>query len=341
MEISVALLARARAAYERLGLAPPAQLRSLPAQGWLPLPDPLAFLRDAGGEPLAAPVRAHLGALVVDDWYHAAGGYSQCQSALDVLRLHAQMGSYSLHARGPGCGQFKLLALDETAGTAQVHSSTPLCRHWEAGLIQGALDATGDLLYSDVRWVAERQQFELRFVSDANRTEVAWALGEPEDARVWRLRDRVRRLEQQNAYLEARPAGTASATRRSSPDWLDPLTGAATEAHLVAHLRQLAQLPLPPQLCVLSYGLQGGTDAQSLRELGAAGQRLTRGADLLARLGEDRLALVLHEVNGDAGERIAERLRQGLSPSLREALVLGLHTWRGDSVGALLERLRG
>ncbi|MBN8503559.1 MAG: hypothetical protein J0L58_03720 [Burkholderiales bacterium] len=341
MEVSVELLSRVVAAYEQLGLQPPALLRSLPVQGWLPLPDPLAFLRDASGEPLAAPVREQLGAQVVDDWYHAAGGYSQCQTALDVLRLHVQMGSYGLVARGPSCGSFKLLALDEAAGMAQVHSSTPFCRHWEAGLIQGALDATGDLLYSDVRWMADLQRFELRFVSDGNRANVAWALGEPEDARVWRLRDRVRRLEKRNAYLEARPAGTVSTARRSSPDWLDPLTGAATEAHLVAHLRQMAQLPLPPQLCVLSYGVRGGTDAQALRELGAAGQRLTRGADLLARLGEDRLALVLHEVDREAGGRIADRLRQGLDAALQERLALALHTWRGDSVGALLERLRG
>lgn len=341
LQLSNLLLNRIRAVYEQLQLPLPAALRRLRATGWTPVSDALAFLRDAGGEPLAPAVRSFVGMRVIDDWYQQAGGYALCQQAMHVLRLHVHQGSFGQSVRGEGAGQFALLDLDETHGIGHVRSSTPFCREWERGLIQGSLDAPGDLLYSDVRWIEAQQRFELRFVSDANRERVAWALGEPEDARVWRLRDRVRRLEQANAYLEARPAAAAALPRRASSDWLDPLTGAASEAHLVERLRQTAQEALPPQLCLLVCGLSARqADAESMRTLGAAALRLTRGADLLARVGEDRLALLLHDVDEQAGERVAQRLREGLPPQLADALELRLHPWRGTPIGALIASLR-
>ena len=187
LQLSNLLLNRIRAVYEQLQLPLPAALRRLRATGWTPFSDALAFLRDAGGEPLAPAVRSFVGARVIDDWYQQAGGYAVCQQAMDVLRLHVQQGSFGQSVRGEGAGRFELLDLDEAHGIGHVQSSTPFCREWERGLIQGSLDAPGDLLYSDVRWIEAQQRFELRFVSDANRERVAWALGEPEDA-AWIVR---------------------------------------------------------------------------------------------------------------------------------------------------------
>lgn len=333
-------LQRVRAAYAQLGLPAPALLRQLPAQGWLPLTDPLAFLRDAGGEPLPAAARFQLGSQLIDDWYHEAAGFTRCPGALDVLQHHVRAGSYAQMARGSAAGSFALLQLDETAGLAHVHSSTPFCRDWERGLIQGALDAPADLLYSDVRWDAASSRFELRFITDTNRTSVHWALGEPEAERVWRLRERVRRLEQRNAWLEARPADARPTRQSASADWLDPLTGAASEAHLLERLRQAGQEALPPRLCLLAYGLEGGAAPEALRQLGAAGLRLSRRGDLLARFGETDLALLLHEIDADAARRVALRLADSLAAPLRARLRASVLSWQGGDPSSLLARAR-
>lgn len=340
MEISVLALARVRAVHEALALPPPALLEQLPARGWLPLADGLAFLRQPGGAPLPPAVRRQLGHQLLSDWYHQAGGYAQCPQALDVLRHHMRAGSYAQMARGEGAGRFALLDIDEAAGLAHVHSSTPFCRDWEAGMIQGALDAPGDLLFSDVRWDAAQQRFELRFVSESNRTQVRWALGEPDETRLWRARNRVRQLEQQLAYHEARPqSGLGAAQARASSEWLDPLTGAASEAHLLERLQQAAQAPLPPRLCLLAFGLDMPA-GEALRQLAAAGLRATRHHDLLARLGEHDLALLLADVDGHAAAGVAGRLAAGLPAPLRRRLQLALLPWTRGSAAALLAQAK-
>lgn len=338
MDISALALQRVRAVYEQLALPLPALLMQLPERGWLPLPDPLAWLRDAGGQPLPIALRFQLGLRTLHHWYHEAAGFAICPGALDVLRHHVQVGSYAQLTRGDGRGQFALAELDEAAGTAAVASSTPFCRDWERGLIQGALDAAGDLLYSDVRWDEAAGRFQLRFVSEANRERVRWAFDQAEEARLWRLRNRVRQLEQQNAYLEARtllpaPHGNSAP---AALDWLDPLSGAASEAHLHERLQQLAAAPLPPRVCLLPYGLRERPAPEQLRQLGAAGLRLTRRADLLARLGEHSLVLLLHDIDIATARTVAQRMVEGLRAELGDHLRYAVLAWQGGSAEALL-----
>lgn len=345
MDISALALQRVRGVYEELALPLPALLKELPSSGWLPLADPLAWLRDTGGEPLAPPLRFQLGLRTLHHWYHEAAGFASCPGALDVLRHHVQVGSYAQLTRGSAeaVGRFALQSLDETGGTAEVASSTPFCRDWERGLIQGALDAAGDLLYSDVRWEPLLGQFRLRFVSEGNREQIAWALGEAEEAKVWRLRNRVRQLEQSNAYLEARarqPALYGLPPISASSDWLDPVTGAASEAHLQERLQQLAQSPMPPRLCLVAYGLAAQPSPEQLRQLGAAGLRVTRRGDLLARLGEHQLVLLLQDIDAATGERVVQRMVAQLQAQLSSELRVALLPWQGGGVGDLLRRAR-
>lgn len=345
MDISALALQRVRGVYEELALPLPALLQQLPPSGWLPLQDPLAWLRDTGGEPLAPPLRFQLGLRTLHQWYHESAGFASCPGALDVLRHHVQVGSYSQLVRGNSedIGRFALQSLDEAAGTAEVVSSSPFCRDWERGLIQGALDAAGDLLYSDVRWEPRTGRFQLRFVSEGNREQVSWALGEPEESKVWRLRNRVRQLEQQNAYLEARarqPALLGLPPALGSAEWLDPITGAASEAHLLERLQQLAKSPLPPRLCLVAYGLAAQPSPEQLRQLGAAGLRVTRRGDLLARLGEHQLLLLLQDIDAATGERVVQRMVALLQAQLSSELRVALLPWQGGSVAGLLSRAR-
>lgn len=342
MDISALVLQRVRAVYDELALPLPALLKDLPPRGWLPLADPLAWLRDASGQPLPVALRFHLGLRTLHQWYHDAAGFAICPSALDVLRHHVQVGSYAQTARGEGRGQFALAQLDEASGTAAVASSTPFCRDWERGLIQGALDAAGDLLYSDVRWDEAAGLFQLRFVSEANRERVRWAVDRAEEAKLWRLRNRVRQLEQHNAYLEAR-ALLPSGPRELAPaalDWLDPVSGAATEAHLHERLQQLAAAPLPPRVCLLAYGLRDRPAPEELRQLGAAGLRLTRRADLLARLGEHALVLLLHDIEIGTARTVGLRMVEGLRAELGDRLRYAVLAWQGGSAETLLREAR-
>jgi GGDEF domain-containing protein len=310
--ISALALQRFRAACEQLDLPPPTLLRRLPERGWLPLSDPLAWLRDTSGQELPPALRFQLGAATLQQWYHEAGGFTLCPSAVQVLRHHVSVGSYAQMVRGvpEQIGSLRLQSLDENSGLATVFSSTPFCREWERGMLQGALDAPGDLLFSDVAWDPARHLFLLRFVSEANRGHIPWALGEPEELKVWRLRNRVRQLEQHNLYLEARVQPEPSARGGgASSAWLDPLSGAAQEAHLAERLRLLAEQPLPPPICLIAFGMADPPGAEQLRRLGAAGQAMTRRDGLLARLGEHQLALLLRDIEVPAAERVAQRLR--------------------------------
>ena len=76
LQISALALRRFHAAYEQLGLPPPTLLRNLPERGWLALSEPLAWLRDGGGQELPAAVRFQLGAATLQQWYHVAGGFA-------------------------------------------------------------------------------------------------------------------------------------------------------------------------------------------------------------------------------------------------------------------------
>lgn len=338
-DISVLALQRFRAAYGQLGLPAPTLLRNLPERGWMPLSEPLAWLRDGSGQELAQAIRFQLGGATLQQWYHEAGGFTVCPTAVQVLRHHVSVGSYAQLVRGAPeqTGSFRLQTLDEDHGLATVFSSTPFCREWERGLIQGALDAPGDLLFSDVGWDPTRSLFLLRFVSEANRSHVRWALGEPEEPKVWRLRNRVRQLEQHNAYLEARvqPEPGARGGGASSA-WLDPVSGAAQEGHLAERLRLIAQQPLPPPACLIAYGLQRQPTPEELRALGDAGHAATRRDDLLARLGEHDLGLLLKDIELPAARRVAQRLGARLQDQLGLSPRVIVMPYQGGSELALI-----
>lgn len=338
--ISAIVLQRVRHAYDKLELPSPALLRQLPGKGFLPFDDPYAWLRDGSGEVLAAAVRFQIGSSTLQDWYHEANGFALCPTALQTLRHHASIDSFGQWARGEPArlGHFRLMGLDEEQGLGSVHSSTPFCREWERGLIQGALDAAGDLLFSDVSWDPAHSSFQLRFVTEDNREQVRWALGEPEEAKVWRLRNRVRQLEQQTAYLEARPSGAGLSPRSgmASSSWLDPISGATQEAHLADRLRALALQPIPPRACVVAFGLDAAPSGEQLRQLGQAGHAVTRRDDLLARLGEHALALLLHEVDEVGARRVAQRLAERLNEQLASRLRVAVLGFEGGSEHRLL-----
>jgi hypothetical protein len=344
MDISVSALLRVRDVYEQLDLPLPKLLGHLPEAGWLAVDDPQAWLRDPQGNSLPLAMRFHLGSRILDNWYHRSDGFTLCPTSVQVLRHHAKPDGYGRLVKGAAkeIGDFRLIDLDEAAGSALIHSSTPFCREWERGMVQGALDAAGDLLYSEVRWVQAQSAFEVRFVCEDNRSGIGWALGEPEEPKVWRLRNRVRQLEQRNAYLDAcgHLPKPQTAERNVSSGWLDPITGAVAEEELAERLHVCAQSPLPPALSLVVYAVDGPHSNDQQRQLSLAGQRATRRHDLLANLGEDGLALLLHEVDEASAQRIAQRMADDLQPQLVNELLIRVLPWQGGAVGAFLAKAK-
>ncbi len=347
ISVSTDALRRVRLAYQDLSLPLPSLLAQLPEADdghSLSLEDHRAWLRDPAGQLWPAEVRVQLGLDVMHIWYHHADGYARYPQGLQVIRQHlcGEAGDQGLaHGACQLSGQPELLELDEAQGLARIRPRSPVCEAWGRGVLQGALDAAGDLLYSEVQWRDDVGEFRIRFVSESNRPHVRFAMGAAEETMIWRLRNRVRQLEQQNAYLLARGRGpeTTAVSPNASSAWLDPVSGAVSETHLRDRLLSLTQgaNPLPPRLCLLAYGLvKGIPNNAQIQRLGEVGQGLTRREDLLARLGSQGLALLLVDAELSTGQRIAARLKERLGAEFGQQLRCVVHAWEGGSVSSFL-----
>jgi len=76
-------------------------------------------------------------------------------------------------------------------------------------------------------------------------------------------------------------------------------------------------------------GHQAGDEL--LRELAARMSRNVRGNDVLARIGGDEFALLLHECSTENAMRVADKIRESVETASRE--IVGEEAFVGASVG--------
>lgn len=98
-------------------------------------------------------------------WYHFGPGKEIIKSGADFLEFQAGSQGYSSVVKGPKelVKEFKLLELDRERGRARLHSTTPLNRDMERGVLIGGMQAPGDLHYIDVVYDAGSQTFDIEF----------------------------------------------------------------------------------------------------------------------------------------------------------------------------------
>jgi hypothetical protein len=111
------------------------------------------------------PVLEQLGVQMMKDWYELGPGQSLVASGAAFLRFQTGSEGYRSVVQGPesAVGGFALTAIDETAGTACVRSSTPFPRAMERGVLLGGMQAPGDLAYVRVTNAEDADVFDVVF----------------------------------------------------------------------------------------------------------------------------------------------------------------------------------
>jgi GGDEF domain-containing protein len=152
--------------------------------------------------------------------------------------------------------------------------------------------------------------------------------------------------------IDAAIAALTNRSRRALPgssSWddstPDPLTGVPVRADFERELQRVLRRG-EPDITVLRLALVGAgesTDAAELRRrivLAAVNwQEALRPGDRLARVADDRFAVLLQGCPTSAAARVVERLRDATPPGA--ACAVGAATWDGqESARALLERCR-
>ena len=102
---------------------------------------------------------------MMSNWYHYGPGKEIVKTGVDFLRFQSGAQGYASVVKGPRehVGAFELVELDEANGTALVHSTTPLSRDSERGVIIGGMLAPGDIDYIDVTNTDDPDYFHVEF----------------------------------------------------------------------------------------------------------------------------------------------------------------------------------
>jgi hypothetical protein len=98
------------------------------------------------------PIMARVGEEIMRGWYHFGPGKQLVSSAPGFLEFQSGANGYRSVVKGPEAlvGSFSLVELDATRGLARVHSTTPLNRAMERGVLIGGMTAPGGVDYIDV-----------------------------------------------------------------------------------------------------------------------------------------------------------------------------------------------
>ena len=254
-------------------------------------------------------------------WYRDGPGRLLAPTAIDYLRFQAGSGGYRSVVQGPlsETGDFALVSLDEPGGLAVVRSTTIFDEHLELGVIRGALDAGGDLLYAEVRLDEDHEHYHIRFVTPENLATVRWA--PPIPASEWQLKYRVLLLEQRESYWhginETLNEAFCEMQKRAT---VDILTGVYSRGEFnrrlqIEHARaQRHQRPLSMLYMDLdhfkaindTFG-HGGGDAV-LSSFGRSCHGLIRVPDVVGRLGGEEFGVLLCDAPIDQACRVADRI---------------------------------
>lgn len=106
-----------------------------------------------------APIMERVGVEMMSAWYHYGPGKEIVHKGLDFLAFQTGSQGYTSVIKGAPelVGTFQLVEVDPVKGTARIHSTTPLNRDMERGVLIGGMLAPGDLSYVEVVYRPEDQ----------------------------------------------------------------------------------------------------------------------------------------------------------------------------------------
>jgi hypothetical protein len=113
----------------------------------------------------SAPILERVGMEMMLGWYNYGPGKEIVNNGVGFLYFQTGSQGYASVVKGPEnlVGSFNLEHLDEEAGKARIHSTTPFNKDLERGVIIGGMSAPGDLDFIDVKNEKNPQIFEIEF----------------------------------------------------------------------------------------------------------------------------------------------------------------------------------
>lgn len=111
------------------------------------------------------PIMERVGEEMMKSWYNYGPGKQIIKNGLDFIYYQSGSQGYASVVKGPDnmVGNFKLEEIDLEKGTAIIHSTTPLDRNMEKGVIVGGMNAPGDLIFVDVNNDEDKDYFKIEF----------------------------------------------------------------------------------------------------------------------------------------------------------------------------------
>ncbi|MBI4953907.1 MAG: hypothetical protein HY908_17920 [Myxococcales bacterium] len=113
----------------------------------------------------SAAILERVGMAMMLGWYHFGPGKQIVKTGADFLRFQSGSQGYASVVKGPEnlVGFFRLVDLDERAGLAHVHSTTPFEKNLERGVLIGGMSAPADLDYIEVVNAEDPHHFRIEF----------------------------------------------------------------------------------------------------------------------------------------------------------------------------------
>ncbi len=306
-----------------------------------------------------ASILERIGEELMRAWYLHGPGRLLAPTAIDFLRFQAGSGGYRSVVQGPlaETGHFALVSLDEPGGVAVVRSTTIFDPYLELGIMRGALDAAGDVLYADVALEADKEHYTVRFVTPENRGTLAWSPSLPDTE--WQLRYRVLQLEQRERYWTGINETLNEAFREMRHRaTVDALTGVCSRGEFMRRLQveharaQRDHRPLSMLYLDLDHFKQindhfghGGGDAV-LGSFGRYCHSVIRMPDVVGRLGGEEFGVLLSDAPMAQACLVADRIVQATrrlhvpfaDQEIRWTVSIGVEELRpGQSPEALIE----
>lgn len=112
-----------------------------------------------------SPIMERVGMEMMYGWYFYGPGKSIVNTGVGFLHYQSGSEGYASVVKGSReeVGAFTLVDLDQAKGRALLHSTTPLNRDMERGVLIGGMSAPGDLDYIDVNNDKDPDYFEIEF----------------------------------------------------------------------------------------------------------------------------------------------------------------------------------
>jgi hypothetical protein len=140
-------------------------LRQVTPTDWYPLRAYSALLELVGSRYAdPAPIYERIGSEIIRLWY-LSGGAGIVGNAVEFLRFQTSSQGYYSVVDGPPdqIGTFALTELDEQAGRAVLHSTTPFSKDLERGILLAGISVPEPLAYVSVDNSADVNTYRIEF----------------------------------------------------------------------------------------------------------------------------------------------------------------------------------